>query len=74
MRRLVDDVLAGVVRGEYADVLFRAAAFARVTAAGRARAESEDSSYDTDLSAARMLTMADQLERAGRLELEQNLG
>ena len=60
--------------GEFADVLFRAAAFARVTAAGRARAESEDSSYDTDLSAARLLTMADQLERAGRLELEQNLG
>ena len=74
VRRLVDEVLAGVVRGEYADVQFRAAAFARVTAAGRARAESEDSSYDTDLSAARLLTMADQLERAGRLELEHNLG
>ncbi len=74
VRQLVDDVLAGVVRGDYADVLFRAAAFARVTAAGRARAESEDSSYDTDLSAARLLTMADQLERAGRLELENNLG
>jgi hypothetical protein len=74
VRRLVDDVLAGVVRGEYADVLFRAAAFARVTAAGRARAEGEGSSYDADLSAARLLTMADQLERAGRLELEQNLG
>ncbi len=74
VRRLVDDVLAGVVRGDYADVLFRAAAFARVTAAGRAREEGEDSSYDTDLSAARLLTMADQLERAGQLELEHDLG
>jgi hypothetical protein len=78
VRRLVDDVLAGVVRGEYADVLFRAAAFARVTAAGRARSDAATSaggsSYDTDLSAARLLTMADQLEHAGRLELEGHLG
>ncbi len=77
VRRLVDDVLAGVVHGEYADVLFRAAAFARVTAAGRARSEvtdEGDSTYDADLSAARLLTMADQLERAARLELEGHLG
>lgn len=78
VRKLVDDVLAGVVRGEYADVLFRAAAFARVTAAGRARSEAatsaDGSTYDTDLSAARLLTMADQLEHAGRLELEGHLG
>ncbi len=35
VRRLVDDVLGGVVRGDYADVLLRAAAFARVVGAGR---------------------------------------
>lgn len=78
VRQLVDDVLAGVVRGEYADVLFRAAAFARVTAAGRARSDAATSgggsSYDMDLSAARLLTMADQLEHAARLELEGLLG
>jgi hypothetical protein len=74
VRGLVDEVLAGVVRGDYADVLFRAAAFARVTAAGRARAEGDDASYDTDLSAARLLTMSEQLEHAGRLELEGHLG
>jgi hypothetical protein len=78
VRRLVDDVLAGVVRGEYADVLFRAAAFARVAAAGRARSDEATavggSSYDSDLSAARLLTMADQLEHAARLELDGHLG
>ena len=76
VRALVDAVLRGVVIGDFADTLFRASAFARVTAAGRAHRESGDggSSYDLDLSAARLLTLADQLERAGHLELAGNLG
>ncbi|MGI9155231.1 MAG: hypothetical protein ACR2FG_01125 [Marmoricola sp.] len=78
VRRLVDEVLAGVVRGEYADVLFRAAAFARVTAAGRARSEqaltASGSTYAADLSAARLLTMSEQLEHAAHLELAGHLG
>lgn len=76
VRTLLDQVLRGVVVGEYADTLFRAAAFARVTAAGRAHADDESpdeahtsSHYASDLSAARLLALADQLERAGYLEL-----
>lgn len=75
VRRLLDLVLRGVVVGEYADTLFRAAAFARVAAAGRAHAEAAYGAggagpgYAQDLSASRLLTLADQLERAGREEL-----
>ena len=36
VRRLADLVLRGVVQGDFADTLYRAAAFARVVAAGRA--------------------------------------
>lgn len=72
VRSLVDSVLGGVVTGEFADTLFRAAAFARVSATGRA--STEPSSHDRDLSAARLLTLADQLEDAGRLELDGRLG
>ena len=67
VRRLTDLVLRGVVHGDFADTLYRAAAFARVVAAGRAHAES--AAYDADLSASRMLTMAEQLEHAAGLEL-----
>ncbi len=72
---LVDAVLRGVVQGEYADTFFRAAAFARVAAAGRARREhdEEGTSYASDLAASRLLTLADQLEHAARLELEDAL-
>lgn len=73
VRRLADAVLRGIRVGDFADTLFRAAAFTRVVAAGRAHSEPEDgpggSTYRTDVSAARLLTMADQLEAAGRLEL-----
>ncbi|CAA9354132.1 MAG: hypothetical protein AVDCRST_MAG34-1947 [uncultured Nocardioidaceae bacterium] len=70
VRRLADTVLKGVRVGDFADTLFRAAAFARVAAAGRAHREHADtSSYASDLSAARLMTMAEQLEAAGRLEL-----
>jgi hypothetical protein len=55
--------------GDFADTLFRAAAFARVAAVGRAHREQGAASYDRDVSASRLLTMAEQLEAAGRLEL-----
>lgn len=84
VRRLVDQVLRGVARGDFADTLYRAAAFARVVSAGRARltyerlpedppAQAERSTYDLDLSAAKLATMADQLEHAARLELDGQL-
>ncbi len=70
VRQLVDEVLRGVVRGDFSDTLWRAAAFARVVAAGRARvgATHATTPYDSDLSAAKLVTMADQLEHAARLE------
>ncbi len=75
VQRLVDAVLSGIAVGDFADTLFRAAAFARVTAAGRVHDDSSTGpSYDRDLAAARLLTLAEQLEHAGRLELEDRLG
>jgi len=75
VRQLVDLVLRGVVRGDFADTLYRAAAFARVTAAGRAHigASNAPTPYHSDLSAAKLLTMAEQLENAARLETEGHL-
>jgi hypothetical protein len=72
VRDLTDLVLRGVVRGDFADTLYRAAAFARVVAAGRAHAGASHAPtpYDSDLSASRLLTMADQLEHAAVLETE----
>ena len=71
---LVDTVLRGIRVGDFADTLFRAAAFARVTAAGRAhRDHGADSSYRSDVSASRLMVMADQLESAARLELDGRL-
>jgi len=70
VRMLVDTVLRGIRVGDFADTLFRAAAFARVAATGRAtRDHGEASTYSTDISAARLMTMAEQLEGAARLEL-----
>jgi hypothetical protein len=77
VRALVDSVLGGVVVGDFADTLFRAAAFARVAAAGRVHADREvvaGSSYASDVSASRLITLADQLERAAHLELAGSLG
>src|SRR5512144_2512055 len=64
VRQLTDLVLRGVVQGDFADTLYRAAAFARVVAAGRAHAGAghAGTGYDSDLSAARLLTLAEQLE------------
>src|SRR3954449_7369580 len=75
VRALTDLVLRGVVRGDFADTLYRAAAFARVVAAGRAQTGAAQAStpYASDLSASRLLTMAEQLEQAAVLELEGQL-
>src|SRR3954453_3887617 len=74
VRGLSDTVLRGIRVGDFADTLFRAAAFARVVAAGRAHRDSESgSTYHSDVSAARLLTMSEQLEAAGRLELDGRL-
>ncbi len=69
LRRLVDEVLRGIATAEFADVLFRAAAFAQVVAAGRA-ALHEVPVADVR----RMLGTAEQLEAAGHLELAGRLG
>ena len=74
VRALVDQVLGGVVQGDFADTLFRAAAFARVAAAGRVDPTRSGASYASDVSASRLLTLSEQLERAGRLELSDQLG
>jgi hypothetical protein len=64
-------VLRGVAEGDFADTLYRAAAFARVVSAGRAHRvhDSVRSTYAHDLSAAKLATMAEQLEHAARLEV-----
>jgi hypothetical protein len=72
VRLLVDQVLRGVAEGDFADTLYRAAAFARVVSAGRAH-RSQDESYADDLSAAKLASMADQLEYAARLEVDGHL-
>ena len=62
---MVDQVLRGIAGSDFADVLFRAAAFARVVAAGRAALPTP-----TDEEVKRMLVLAEQLEAAGHLELD----
>ena len=68
LRTMVDEVLRGIAAGDFAMTLFRAAAFARIVATGRATLE-EGTSQET----ARMLTLAEQLESAGHLELRGTL-
>ncbi|GAA3686384.1 hypothetical protein GCM10022237_50990 [Nocardioides ginsengisoli] len=69
LRRMIDEVLRGIADGEFADVLFRAAAFARVVAAGRAALTEVP-----DADVRRMLALAEQVEAAGHLELAKRLG
>lgn len=64
LRHMVDQVLRGIASSDFADVLLRAAAFARVVATGRAALTDTDA-----LAAARIQSVADQLDRAARLEL-----
>jgi hypothetical protein len=68
LKAMIDQVLRGIVDGDFADVLFRAAAFARVVAAGRAALDAP-----SDEEVRRMLGLAEQLEAAAHLELERGL-
>jgi hypothetical protein len=65
LRTMVDEAMRGIAGGDFADVLLRAAAFARVVAVGRAHLGVED--------AQRMLVVSEQLERAAHLELAHEL-
>lgn len=69
LKTMVDEVLRGIAGSDFADVLLRASAFARVVATGRAA--SAGASHD---DVRRMLLLAEQLESAGHAELEQRLG
>src|SRR6478736_1155239 len=66
LKTMVDEVLRGIATSDLADVLLRAAAFARVVATGRASL-----SDPTDAEVQRMLVLSEQLEAAGHAELEQ---
>jgi hypothetical protein len=68
LRAMVDQVLRGIVVSDFADVLLRAAAFARVVATGRAELDDADT-----VAAARIQQVADQLDHAARLELAGHL-
>lgn len=68
LRAMVDQVLRGVAGSDFADVLFRAAAFSRVVAAGRAALHETP-----EEEIRRMLLLSEQLEAAGHAELEQGL-
>jgi hypothetical protein len=65
---MVDEVLRGIAGSDFADVLLRAAAFARVVATGRASL-----SDPTDAEVRRMLVLSEQLEAAGHAELDGRL-
>jgi hypothetical protein len=68
LKAMVDEVLRGIAGSDFADVLFRAAAFARVVATGRAAL---DEASETEV--ARMLVLSEQLEAAGHEELAHGL-
>ena len=68
LKAMVDQVLRGIAGSEFADVLFRAAAFARVVATGRASMPDP-----TEPEVRRMLVLAEQLEAAAHAELHDGL-
>lgn len=68
LEAMIDQVLRGIAAGDFADVLFRAAAFSRVVATGRAVLPDP-----TDADVQRMLVLAEQLEAAGHAELDRGL-
>lgn len=68
LRAMVDEVLRGIATRDYADVLLRASAFARVVATGRALL-----AEPSDVEVRRMLLLAEQLAAASELELEDRL-
>ncbi|GAB3199756.1 hypothetical protein GCM10027062_17290 [Nocardioides hungaricus] len=69
LEAMVDEVLRGIAGSDFADVLFRAAAFARVVVTGRAVLGSA-----TTAEVQRMLLLSEQLEAAGHAELAHELG
>lgn len=76
LQAMVDQVLRGIVTGDFADVLFRAAAFARVVATGRAVLAPEgagDGPESGSHDVGRILLLAEQLESAGHVELAHGL-
>ena len=68
LRAMVDDVLRGIAGGDFAVTLLRAAAFARIVAAGRSALG--EASHEEIV---RMLAMSEQLEAAGHLEIRHAL-
>lgn len=68
LKAMVDEVLRGIAGSDFADVLFRAASFARVVATGRATLTGP-----SEVDVQRMLVLAEQLEAAGHVELDQGL-
>lgn len=68
LKTMVDEVLRGIAASDFADVLFRAAAFSRVVATGRAVLPER-----TEPDVQRMLLLAEQLEAAGHEELAHGL-
>ena len=68
LKAMVDEVLRGIAGSDFADVLLRGAAFARVVATGRAGL-----STSSDEQVTRMLALAEQLESAGHAELDHGL-
>jgi hypothetical protein len=68
LKAMVDQVLRGIAGSDFADVLLRAAAFARVVATGRASL-----SGPTEAEVQRMLVLSEQLEAAGHAELDHGL-
>lgn len=68
LRRMVDDVLRGIARGDFAVTLLRAAAFARIVAAGRATL-----GVSSHEEISRMLVLSEQLESAGHGEIANTL-
>jgi hypothetical protein len=68
LKAMIDQVLRGIAGSDFADVLLRAAAFARVVATGRATLTGP-----TEAEVRRMLVLAEQLEAAGHLEMRHGL-
>ncbi len=71
LKAMVDEVLRGIAGGDFADVLHRAAAFAHVVAVGRAILTQRSDAPHEEVP--RMLTLAEQLEAAARLEMRGEL-
>ncbi len=71
LKAMVDQVLRGIAGSDFADVLYRAAAFAHVVAVGRAILTQRSDAPHQEVP--RMLTLAEQLEAAARLEMRGEL-